>query len=172
MAFSLFVLRRLSFDCFAFPHWQSVLAVTLIGILVGLGPNIRADSPDEMPAMSLWLVLPTAVLSVWLAFLIIIAILHWWMKRGQRWGGQGNLLNLVAASWLAANVLGASMVALGVPPLLTLPLWLYSVLVGANALSGAIPKASLSYSIGGIVFALAGIVMAMLGMAPAPIGAG
>jgi hypothetical protein len=75
---------------------------------------------------------------------------------------------------------------LGVPPLLTLPLWLYSVWVGANALSGAIPKASLRYSIGGIVislfpamlaamvvFAALGIVLAMLGVVPPhPLGAG
>jgi hypothetical protein len=33
--------------------------------------------------------------------------------------------------------------AAGVPALLTLPLCLYSIWVGGNALSGAIPKASL-----------------------------
>lgn len=70
---------------------------------------------------------------------------------------------------------------MGVSPLLTLPLWLYSLWVGANALSGAIPRASISYSIGGIViglvpavlvsaivFAAVGIALAVFGVAPLP----
>lgn len=186
---SLFRLVRSSFSYFDFPRWQSAFAITLIGILVGLDPNIRTPPPNmpNMPAMPLWFVIPASVLSVWAAFLVIVSILRWWMKRDGRWDGQGDLFNLVAASWLVANVLGVGLVALNVPPLLTLPLWLYSVWVGANALSGAIPKASLGYSIGGIVislipamltsgivFALSGIIMGMLGLmpAPAPVGAG
>lgn len=121
------------------------------------------------------------LVSTWIAFLVIVGVLRWWMKRGGRWDGQGDLFNLVAASWLVADALGAGLTALGVPYLLTLPLWLYSGWVGANALSGAIPKASLGYSIGGIaiglipamlaagvVFAVLGIVLAMLGVVPPP----
>ncbi len=183
-ALSLFLLRELPFSRFAFPRWQSVLAITLIGLLIGLDPSLRAVSP-EMPVPPLWLTLGTAVLSTWAAFLVIVGILRWWMKRGGRWDGLGDLFNLVAASWLIADVLGAGLVALGIPPLFTLPLWLYSVWVGGNALSGAIPKASLGYSIGGIVlslipamlaagavFAVMGIVLAMLGVVPPPAGAG
>lgn len=183
-AFSLFLLRELPFARFDFPRWQAVLAVTLIGILAGLDPGLRAGTP-EMPGMPVWLSIPFMVLSVWAAFLVIVAVLRWWLKRGQRWDGQGDLFNLVAASWLVADVLGAGLTALGVPYLLTLPLWLYSVWVGGNALSGAIPKASLGYSIGGILiglipamlvsfvlFAVLGVVMAMLGLVPPPVGAG
>lgn len=184
VAIELFFLRRPLFDRFAIRRWQSALAITLIGLLAGLDPNTRSAQSD-MPAMPLWLVIPVAVVSIWAAFLVIVGVLRWWMKRDARWNGQGDLFNLVAASWLVANVFGVGMVALGVPPLLTLPLWLYSVWVGGNALSGAIPRASLGYSIGGIaiglipamlasgiVFALGGIVMAALGVAPAPVGAG
>ncbi len=183
-AFSLFLLRELPFSRFDFPRWQSVLVVTLIGLLIGLDPSLRAV-PPEMPVPPLWLTLGTAVLSTWAGFLVIVGMLRWWMKRDGRWDGQGDLFNLVAASWLIADVLGAGLTALGVPPLFTLPLWLYSVWVGANALSGAIPKASLGYSIGGIViglilamlaagvvFAVMGIVLAMLGVVPPPEGAG
>lgn len=182
-ALSLFLLRQLPFSRFDFPRWQAIAAITLIGILAGLDPALRAGTP-ETPSMPLWLAVPFMVLTVWAAFLIILAVLRWWMKRGQRWDGQGNLFNLVAASWLIADTLGAGLTALGVPPLLTLPLWLYSVWVGAHALCGAIPKASLGYSLGGIViglvpamlasfvlFAMLGIVLAMLGVAPPP-GAG
>jgi small-conductance mechanosensitive channel len=99
--------------------------------------------------------------------------------------GQGNLFNLIAASWFIASLLSAGLIALGVPPLLTLPLWLYSVWVGANALSGAIPRASLGYSIAGIVISLIpamlaigvvfvalGIALAMLGVIAPPASAG
>lgn len=183
-ALSLFLLRELPFSRFDFPRWQSVLAVTLIGMLAGLDPGLTAGTP-ETPGMPPWLAIPFMVLSVWTAFLVIVAVLKWWMKRGGRWDGQGDLFNLVAASWLVADTLGAGLTALGVPYLLTLPLWLYSVWVGANALSGAIPKAGLGYSIGGIVlglipavlatgvlFAVLGIAMAMLGVVPPPSGVG
>ncbi len=171
-----FLLRKLPFDCFAFPRWQSVLAITLIGMLMGLDPAMRAGTPD-MPGMPLFVSIPMAVLMVWAAFPLIVGVLKWWMKRGGRWDGQGDLLNLVAASWLVADVLGAGLSALGVPMLLLLPLWLYSVWVGGNALSSAMPKASLGYSIGGIVIGLipamiaaglvaAGFALAALGAAP------
>lgn len=182
-AFSLFFLRELPFSRFDFPRWQSVLAVTLIGVLAGLDPGLRADTP-EMPGMLLWVTIPSMVLSVWVAFLIILGVLAGWLKRGQRWDGQGDLFNLVAASWLVADVLGAGLTALGVPGLLTLPLWLYSVWVGGIALSGAIPKASLGYAIGGIVigiipamlfsgalFGALGMALALLGFVPSPGGA-
>lgn len=181
-AFSLFLLRELPFSRFDFPRWQSVLAVTLIGVLIGLDPKLWPES--DMPAVPLWLTLALTIVTTWVGFLIILAVLRGWMKRGQRWDGQGNLFNLVAASWLVPDALGAGLAAVGVPGLLTLPLWLYSVWVGANALSGAIPKASLGYSIAGIViglipailasavvFGLFGIALAMLGFAPPP-GAG
>lgn len=182
-ALSLFLLRKLPFSRFDFPLWQSVLAVTLIGVLVGLDPNLWSGS--GMPAVPLWLTLGGTVLSTWAGFLVILAVLRRWMKRSGRWDGQGDLFNLVAASWLVADALGAGLTALGIPLLFTLPLWLYSVWVGANALSGAIPKASLGYGIGGIiiglipamlitmvVFAALGILLAMLGVVPSLTGAG
>lgn len=182
-SFSLFLLRKLPFSRFDFPRWQSVLAISLIGLLIGLDPSLR-DTPPDMVVPPLWLAVGMGLVTTWVGFLIILGVLRWWMKRGGRWDGQGDLFNLVAASWLVADTLGAGLSALGIPPLFTFPLWLYSVWVGANALSGAIPKASLGYSIGGIVvgfipamlaagvvFAMLGIVLAMLGVVPPP-GAG
>lgn len=177
-SFNLFFLRELPFSSFTFPRWQSILAITLIGVLTGLDPSIRTGT-SEMPGMPLFVSIPFAVLGTWAVFLLIIGILKWWMKRGNRWDGQGDLFNLIAASWLIADTLGAGLIALGVPPVLTLPLWLYSVWVGGNALSGAIPKASLGYAIGGIVLGLipalivlsvvmglASFALAALGVAP------
>lgn len=177
-AVSIFLLRKLPFDCFNFSRWKAVAGICLIGVLVGFDPNMRILSP-EMPPLSLWLVIPMVVVSVWVVFLISLGVLWWWMKRGARWDGQGDLFNLVAASWLVADTIGAVLIAVGVPLLLTLPLWLYSVLVAGNALSGAIPKASLGYAIAGIVISLipamivlvllmgiAGFALAALGVAP------
>lgn len=179
-AFPLFLLNKIPFSRFDFPRWQLVLVISLIGLLIGFDPSLR-DTPPDMPEPPLWLAVTMGLLTTWVAFLVIVSVLRWWMKRGERWDGQGDLFNLVAASWLVADTLGAGLSALGIPPLFTFPLWLYSVWVGANALSGAIPKARLGYSFGGIViglipamlaamvvFAVLGFALAMLGVVPPP----
>ncbi|MCX7599323.1 MAG: hypothetical protein N2512_10750, partial [Armatimonadetes bacterium] len=97
-ALSLFLLRELPFSRFDFPHWQSVLAVSVIGALIGLDPALRA-APD-LPPVPLWLTILLGVALTWTAFGVILGVLKWWLKRGGRWDGQGNLFNLVAASWL------------------------------------------------------------------------
>ncbi len=182
-AFQLFLLRGQPFLQFNFPQWQSVLTISLIGALVGLDPSLRAPQPVG-PILPLWFVVGTSLVMVWLTFLVITAVLRWWMMRGSRWDGQGDLFNLVAAASLVADVLGASLVAMGVPGLLTFPLWLYSLWVGGNALSGAAPKASRAYCVSGIVIglipamlvsglvmALGGAVFSLLGGVPVPSGA-
>lgn len=176
-SFNLFFLRELPFTNFAFPRWHAVLAITVIGGLVGLDPSLRSNAPG-MLGMPLFASIPIAALSVWAAFLIITGILKWWLKRDGRWDGSGNLLNLVAASWLVADTLSAGLIALGIPAILTLPLWLYSIWVGANALSGAIPKASLGYAIAGIVISLlpamfiSSLIIGFAGFALAGMGQG
>ena len=182
-AFHLFCLRELPFSRFDFPRWQAILAVSLLGVLIGLDPGLRAAS-SGMSTIPVWLAVLLGILTTWVVLLVIVAVLRWWMRRGGRWDGQGSLFNLVVVSWLVADTLGAGLTALGVPPLLTAPLWLYSIWVGGNALSGAMPKASLAYSIGGIVMALVpamlvsgllfgggAVVMAMSGLMPLPAGA-
>jgi len=155
-AISLFILRELPFARFDFQRWQSLLAISLIGVLIGLDPSLRAVPPDmpDVPVPPLWLAIGVGLVAVWVSFLLILLVLRWWLKRAERWDGQGDLFDLLAASWLVASVLGAVAVAAGVPPLLTLPLYLYAIWVGANALSGAIPKASLGYCIAGILISL------------------
>lgn len=152
-AFALFTLQELPFSRFDFPRWQAALAVSLIGVLIGLDPAMRNGS-NGAPAMPLAAALLLGLIATWAGVLLIVGLLKWWLKRGQRWDGRGDLLNLVAASWLVADVLGAGATALGVPPLLTFPLWLYSIWVGANAISGAMPRVSTGYAIGGITVSL------------------
>lgn len=180
LSLCLFTLKDVALQSFSFSRWKSILAITLIGVLTGLDPAMRVGTP-EMPGMPLFAAVLVGILSLWVAVPIIVGILKWWMKRGNRWDGQGDLFNLIVASWLIADVLGGGLTALGVPTFMTMPLWLYSVWVGGNALSGAMPKASLGYAFGGIVIALipamivstlviGGLVFAVLG-APSAISA-
>lgn len=175
-AFNLFTLRELPWSNFNFPSWQAWAVIVVIGLLVGLDPAMRVDMP-----IPLWAAVLFGVLMLVTSLPVLIVFLKWWMKRGGRWDGRGNLFNLIAASWLVADIFGAGLVALGVPMLLTLPLWLYSVWVSANALLGAIPKASLSHSIGGIMLSLIPVtlvigvvgavffgILAATGVMPAP----
>lgn len=155
-SFNLFLLRELPWSTFNFPRWQPILGLTLLGILMGCDFFARSALPEiaGMPFISLGITLISFVVLIWFCFPIITGLLRWWMKRGGRWDGQGDMFNLLAASWLFVDFLSAGLAAIGVPALLILPLWLYSIWVSANALSGAITKASLAYSIGGIVLTL------------------
>jgi hypothetical protein len=145
-AFNLFFLRGLSWSSFNFPRWQALLAITLIGILVGFYPDLTG-----MPAKSFGITVPFSLLLVLVYFSISVGFLRWWMQRGGRWDGQGDMFNLVVAAGLVVNMLYMGLDAVGMPALLLLLLALYSIWVGGNALSAAIPKASLAYSIGGCV---------------------
>jgi hypothetical protein len=129
---SLFFLQAQPFSCFEFPRWQAVVAVSLIGVLVGLDPSLAAT--PEIAKPPLWLAAVLGSLMTWVAFGVVVGVLRWWLPRGGRWDKCGDLFNLVAASWLIADALGAGLTVLGVPPLLTLPLWLYLVYVGAKVI--------------------------------------
>lgn len=168
-ALSLFMLRKLPFSRFKFAGWQTVLAITLIGVLAGLDPNLRYA--EGFADLSLWISIAMTVFGVWAFFLVTCAVLRWWLKRGGRWDGQGNLLNLLAAASLVTDVLGASFTLLGIPMLLSLPLWLYSVWIAGKALSCCIPRASLGYCIGGIVISMFPVMLAV-GLFTALLGSG
>ena len=156
-AIKLFTLRERPWSDFNFPRWQAWAVIVAIGLLAGLDPAMRVNMP-----MPLWTAVLFGVLMLVASFPVLVICLKWWMKRGGRWNGDGNLFNLIAASSLVADILGSGLVALGVPMLLTLPLWLYSVWVNANALSGAIPNASLGYSIGGILLCLIPVTLVIM----------
>jgi hypothetical protein len=149
----LFFLRELDFRHFDFPRWQSVLAVSLLGLLASLDPSLQTAPPGMRPPPRVLVVLAT-LLALWAAFLVIVAVLRWWMRRGGRWDGQGDLFNLLAASWLVADGLVLGLTSLSVPLHFVMPLAFYGIWVSANALRGGIPKASLGYCFAGILFSL------------------
>jgi len=182
-AVQLFFLRELSFASFNFPRWQAVLEITALGLLAGFDPGLRAPAP-EIPSLPIGFIVPANLLGVWAAFLIFLGILQPWLRRGGRWDGHGDLFNLLAASWLVADLLVIGLTNLHVPMPLVLPLWLYSFWVSGHALASAIPGASLRYCVAGILLSLvpalvisgmvviltklvAGDIGALLGLLPA-----
>ena len=96
-AFQLFLLRRQPFLQFNFPRGKSVPTISLICALGVRHPNLRAAPPD-VPILPLWFAVATSLVMVWLTFLVIVAVLRWWMMHGGRWDGQGDLFNFVAAA--------------------------------------------------------------------------
>lgn len=148
-----FLLHEQPFERFRFARWQSVVAITLLGICSGLDPNMAGNAPDtpHPVALPLWGRIGIGVVTMWLAFWVIYGFCRWWLKRGGRWDGRGDLFNLMAASWLVVDLLGFLLSGLGVPESLVTLVWFYAIWVGANAMSGAIPKVSLGYGIGGII---------------------
>ena len=71
----------------------------------------------------------------------------------------------MAASWLLPFALLYGLYALDVPGILLVPIGIYAIWVNANAMSGAVPKATLGYSIAGIVNGLVLIYVLLFGLA-------
>lgn len=182
-SFMAFMLREQPFSHFSFPRWQSVLGITLIGVLMGLDPRASMPPPEmpDAPVIPLWAAVAISVVMLWACIPVTLAVLRWWLKRGQRWDGQGDLFNLVAASWLVVDVVAAAGAAMGLSEFIVMPVWLYSLWVNGNAISGAIPRASLGYAIGGILLSLipaivvativGGVLGAILGVVAVATGA-
>lgn len=168
---SAFALRDQPMSNFAFTRWQSVAAITLLGVLIGLDPQMTTPQ-QGLPldaVMSLGMAIAVSVVLIWVCFLIGYGVVRWWVRRGARWDGEADLFNLVAASWFVPDALAAVLTILGVPMLMVSVLWLYSIWVAGNALEGAIPKVSLGYAIGGIVISVV-LMMLVLGVVSVAVG--
>ena len=172
----LVVLKELPFSDYAFPRWQSYASIALVALLSAISATL-APQVHGLPQMSFWVLLGSNFLSTWVLFLMAMFILRWWMKRGDRWDGEGDMFNLIAASWLVIDLIVYAASMLGAPGFIVMPLSIYTIWVAGNALSGAIPKASLGYSIVGVILAIipgaligaaVGIMLVKMGYLPMP----
>lgn len=148
------MLRELSFDNYAFPRWQSVAGIMLVAVLSGLGQNPEAAAQAHITLPPQWFTVIMGLLITWALILPAVSVLGWWMKRDGRWDGQGDMFNLLASSWFLINLVSAVANLVGAPAFIGTALLLYSLWVSGNALSGAIPKSTLSYSISGLIIGI------------------
>ena len=163
---SAFLLREQPFERFRFSRWQSYFVITLLGVLQGLAWYMHGHAlkASHLALPFLLVKVLFGVLLTWAAFSIIHRACRWWLMRGERWDGKDDLFNLMAASWLLPFALLYGLYALDVPGILLVPIEIYAIWVNANAMSGAVPKATLGYSIAGIVNGLVLIYVLLFGL--------
>ncbi|MFJ1300614.1 hypothetical protein ACILG0_11645, partial [Pseudomonadota bacterium AL_CKDN230030165-1A_HGKHYDSX7] len=153
-----FLWRGQSWAAFSYPALLAHLVVFGLGVLYGLNPENRAARGPHLPSLRENLIMMG--LGGWLGALAFAGVLRFLMTRDYRWDGQGRMLNLVAASWLIPMTLAAGLMAWGVAPMLTLPLWLYALAACARAADRAMPEAGLPYCVGAVVAStIAGIAV-------------
>jgi len=152
-AIHLFFLRKSDFYTINSKSTISILSIVIIGILTGINPYnpIQKTSGNPLFIAHITNTLVHGVIPTLTAFITITTLLGYWLRRGNRWNGEGNLLGLIAASWLIPDSMIAILVALGISQLLIIPLYIYSIIVGVFSLSNAIPKASRAYCLAGII---------------------
>lgn len=155
-AIALFLLRRLPFSRFRFSRWKSALALTLVAVVYALVPDSEAVANGEVEASEpLWMKVVLAILTQWASFLTVYVVLCWWLRRGDRWDGKGDYFNLLAASWLVADLVSAYLPVFDIrSDLLTALLGLYSFVVTIHATKGAIRQAKLGYITAGAVLSI------------------
>lgn len=148
------LLREVSASDFSYPVVAACVLLAALGVLTGLDPQMgEVPLPNRM-IMGL---VTTAA-----AFAVITLFMRWWLKRGQRWQGEGPLFRLIVAA-SAIDLLTGGLTALGVPGLFILPLFLYSIWVAAHAMESAF-GVSLRYSIAGILLSFIPIMLAVMGV--------
>jgi hypothetical protein len=166
-AIPLFLLQQMPWSRFEFPRWQAWASLVLTTLLGTLSIPMRAGWPylAAMPVRTLAIAAACSLVTMLVYLASVVGFLGWWMRRGGRWNGQGSMLNLIAATWLVIGVLTPVLVVAGMPVALWWLPWLYSGWIVGNALTGAIPRASLAYSMCGVlVISVAGLLLQDLTM--------
>ncbi|WP_417581487.1 hypothetical protein [Nitrincola sp.] len=112
---------------YTFPFWQAVILLTFIGISYGLDPSI---------GIPLIYAIILGVLIYWSWYWVCNFVISWWLKRSKLWDGRGALSRVIIASW-GIDILLPFLGLMGIPGLLLIPLWLYTLWVMVNAISHA-----------------------------------
>ena len=152
-SFGLVLLRKLPIQCFSFPRWKSVLAVTMVGFLTGL--SLAENGMVDAEHFPLPVTIGAGMAASWAAFILIYAILNWWVRRGARWDGKGDLFNLLAAATLFSGIVSGVLFLFIDSPVVMLVVWLYSILIAVEALSAAMENVTRIYSLCGVLMAQA-----------------
>jgi len=143
LALDLACLKGHAFSDYRLPFRQAAILLTLLGLSGGLDPALGIPMPwSFVVGLFLW----------WLWAAGLFPFMRWWLKRGDRWNGEGPLFTLLVAASGVSMLWGVLAYFLGhihVPSIiLLLSLWPYSLWVMAKALKQAI-GVKMSYTIVG-----------------------
>lgn len=150
-SFGLVLLRKLPIQCFSFPRWKSVLAVTFVGFLTGL--SFAENGMVDAEHFPLPVTIGAGMVASWAAFILVYVILNWWVRRGARWDGKGDLFNLLAAATLFSGIVSGVLFLFIDSPVVMLVVWLYSILIAVEALSATMENVTRIYSLCGVLMA-------------------
>lgn len=135
-------LRKTPMHAYVWPAWLSWAVLMMVDLFVtaGLGTDIGR--------LDIWVL--RNVVTTFVVYSIAAHLLSWWMRRGERWDGQGDpMLNLLAAANVAELLPGAVQ-KLDLPQWLILSVWVIPMIVLIRALAGAC-RASVGYSLAGVL---------------------
>lgn len=129
-----------------YPGWQIMSVVTLIGLFAAASAS---DIQASVPARIVFF-----VMLKWLELSLMSWFFNWWMRQGENWDGEGEILPLLVAS-SGINLLAPllSWFPDGVAQLLAIGMSAYGVLVLVQALSLA-TGARRGHVIGGVLLFL------------------
>ncbi|MBW1649847.1 MAG: hypothetical protein JRJ44_04060 [Deltaproteobacteria bacterium] len=142
VAFDLLLLRKHPMEDFNFSVRHSIILITILGALTGLGDF---NTSILNPLARIFIGLGTT----WFVFFFGVKFIGWWLKKKQYWNKEGSLFNVLAAASLI-DIVSAALTVCGLPLLITLPLHIYSLIVFGNAVKGA-TNSGLGYAILGLV---------------------
>lgn len=149
--FDLLLLRGKPIAQYSYPLWKTGLLLTLIGAAQGLDPQMGAPNmPKGMVA---------GISMVWAVYPVVTWFLYWWLERGERWNGEGNLFALVVLA-SAIDILYPLGSQLGLP-IVSIALFVYSLVVIVFALSKGV-GVSRGYALAGVLLATVPAIIVML----------
>jgi hypothetical protein len=139
--FRVLTLRTTPMAGYAWPAWWSWTVLVLIDAYV------TAGSSEQVGPLHIWAL--RNLVTTLVVYSITAGLLAWWMRRGDRWDGQGSMLALLAAADVV-ELLPSTLEKLGLPMWVVLAAWFYPLIASVRALTG-VSKGSVGYCLAGML---------------------
>lgn len=134
------LLRTNPMSAYVWPAWLSWAVLVLIDAYVIAGTTPQPGRLDIWALRSL--------VTTFVVYSIAAGLLTWWMRRGDRWDGQGGtMLNLLAAADVA-ELLPGTVQKFDLPMWLVLVVWFVPLIITVRALTG-VGRAGVGYCLAG-----------------------
>jgi hypothetical protein len=149
-------------DTYAYPWWQPVSMLTLVGVLPALTTRFSAPDGGASPIPFGVLLFGLGVLT-WLQAVTQAHFYGWWLRQGGRWRGGASLFPLIVGlATIQLLALPLSMLPDTIRPLLALGFMAYQLVLLPVALSRATGVALGHVLAGLLLYALAAMVLMMI----------